>query len=108
MATCKAIGKALLLALKPLSKTADIWDIKDIINFLILAAYGGGAKLTQPIFSLEWHIVYLAFIPALLLLIAAIKLQKSNDDFQSNMPDITFLDGMIASGTIFFRMDVFH
>lgn len=95
--------RVLLLALRPLSKTADISDWKDIIQAVVVAGgYGGGGIVIQQLVALDWiKISYFAFVPALLLFIAAFKLQKKADDYDSRIPCIVFQKGEVATGAIY-------
>ncbi|MDD5312395.1 MAG: hypothetical protein PHO26_05095 [Dehalococcoidia bacterium] len=102
MSYIKSFFKVLLLSIKPLSKASDIWDYKDIINLIILLLYGGGAVLIEQFVHLEWfRISYLAFIPALLLLIAACKLQRKADDIDSKRPRLIFMNGGTSEGIMY-------
>ena len=67
------------MAAKPLSKTADVWDWRDIINFIILAS-GGGAGLVFP--ENIWHIV-LVSLPAILFMVAGIKAQYKVNKYET-------------------------
>ena len=70
----KALGNFLLLALKPLSKSADLWDWRDILNFLIWVFYGRG--ITMEWLDLSWlKVGIIAFVPAILFVIAGVKAQ---------------------------------
>lgn len=92
--------KVLLLAIKPLSKTADIWDLRDIANIVIQAVGWGGGWLILNNF--DWFNPYwLAIFPAILLFIAALKLQRKNDDYESKTPNIVFQEGNVATGAIY-------
>lgn len=92
--------KVLLLALKPLSKTADIWDLRDIANIVIQAVGWGGGWLMLNNF--DWFNPYwLAIFPAVLLFIAALKLQRKVDDYESQSPCIIFGQGEVATGNIY-------
>lgn len=73
--------KVILLALKPLSKTADIWDLRDIANLAInTAGFGGGWVMLS---NFEWFSpYYLLIFPAILLFIAALKLQRKVDKYE--------------------------
>ncbi len=71
----KATIHFIIYSFKPLSKTADIWDAKDIIQAIfILGGWLGGGGYTM----IENHslaVWVLAGVPALLFLFAGIKLQ---------------------------------
>ncbi len=71
----KASVKFIFYSFKPLSKTADAWDIKDIIQaILIILGWSGGGGWTLSI-SHNIAIWILAGMPAILFLIAGVKLQ---------------------------------
>jgi len=85
---CKPIFTFIFCALKPLSKTADVWDIKDIIQAVaILVGWGGGGGWTLTT-NTNIAVWVLAGIPALLFLIAGIKLQFRLVAFKGEMPQL--------------------
>ena len=70
-----AFFKFLFYSFKPLSRTADVWDIKDIIQATVLVlGWGGGGSWTMTI-NTGIATGILAGIPALLFLVTGIKLQ---------------------------------
>lgn len=87
--------KVILLSLKPLSKTADIWDLRDIANIIIQAlGWGGGWLMLK---NFDWFNPYwLAIFPAVLLFVAACKLQRKLDEHESKLPCIIFGQGEVA------------
>ena len=81
--------KVILLALKPFSKTADIWDYKDIINLLINAGgWGGGTWMSN---NFGWFNLYhLLIFPAILFFVAAVKMQFKLDSYEKKLPKFEY------------------
>lgn len=96
-----AVFKVILLALRPLSGAADVWGWRDIFNFII-NLFGWGGRWLFMLDSLDWFNPYwLAIFPAILLLIAGVKLQRNVDVYESKLPCIIFGSGEVATGVTY-------
>jgi len=79
----------IIYALRPLSKTADIWNIKDIVQtVIIILGWGGGGWIMTINTALAVGI--LVGIPALLFLIAGIKLQFKVNKYNMRKVELVF------------------
>jgi hypothetical protein len=87
----------LLYALRPLSKITDIWDYKDIIQAVIIfMGWGGGGGLTTTI-NTGVATGILAGIPALLFLLAGIKLQFKVKKYDMREVELVFAPDVYPS-----------
>lgn len=90
----KALWNVILLAAKPLSKSADIWDLWGIIQTILTSGIWSGSSA---IAFLRLHTNELGFglligIPTLLIIIAAVKIQMKINSYESTTIELTYDD----------------